>query len=140
MYELIYYSVALENTTETTIENILKEARELNAKNNITGCLLYHNSQFLQILEGEKEAVKDLFLKIASDNRHEDIMLMEEGEKEERHFTGWHMAYHQLTANDFNTLDRQLFINNFSKLSDLVQKPSEVVRLFLYMSKAILTE
>lgn len=140
MYELIYYSIAPENTDEAIIEKILSVSREFNAKNKITGCLLYHNNQFLQVLEGEEHNVKTLFAKIMKDKRHTDIMLMEEGEKKERHFSGWHMAYHEVTTSDFNALERTLFINNFSQLSDLVQKPSEVVRLFWYMSKTILLE
>jgi len=138
MHELIYYSVAPENTTDATIAKILSKSREFNAKNNVTGCLLYHDNQFLQILEGEQPIIKALYSKIIKDKRHTDVMLVEEGEKENRHFGGWHMAYHQTIATDFNTLEKALFINNFSQLSDFVQKPSEVVRLFWYMSKTIL--
>ncbi len=140
MYELIYYSVASENTNEATIADILSEARGFNEKNNITGCLLYHGNQFLQILEGEESFVKALFAKIEKDKRHTDVMLMAEGEKEERYFSEWNMAYHHVTASNFNDLDRDLFISNFSRLSDLAQKPSEVVRVFWYMSKMILKD
>ncbi len=140
MYELIYYSIAAENTNELVIAQILSESRAFNSKNNITGCLLYHNNQFLQVLEGEEHVIKVLYKKIEKDKRHTDVTLMEEGEKKERHFNAWNMAYHHLTANDFNTLDRKLFIDNFSQLSDLVQKPSDAVRLFWYMSKTILQE
>jgi len=140
MYELIYYSIAPENTDEVTIAKILSDSREFNEKNNITGCLLYHSNQFLQILEGDEQIVKALFAKIEKDQRHTDVMLMNEGVKEERYFSGWNMAYHELTVTDFNALDKKLFINNFSQLSDLVQKPSDVLRLFWYMSKTILQE
>ncbi len=138
MYELIYYSIAPQNTNEAIIAQILSESREFNSKNNITGCLLYHNNQFLQVLEGTQDVVKGLYEKIKRDKRHTDVTLMEEGEKEERYFSGWNMAYHQLTATDFNALDRDLFIKNFTQLSDFIQKPSEAVKLFWYMAKTIL--
>ena len=61
MIELVYYSLASENLSSEDVSAMLKNSRKFNSKNNITGCLLYHNSEFLQILEGEKKVVLDLF-------------------------------------------------------------------------------
>ena len=61
MYEIVYCSTASRDLTSEDIADILKTAHEFNAKNNITGCLLYHNHEFLQILEDEKERIQDLY-------------------------------------------------------------------------------
>jgi len=140
MYELIYYSNAHEGMDEATIAKILSVAREFNAQNGITGCLLFHNNQFLQLLEGDKEKVKELYVKIKDDQRHLDVMLMAEGEKNKRDFESWHMVYHEISTSEMNLLETELFINNFSQLSRIVEKPSEAARLFWYMSKTILNE
>lgn len=140
MYELIYYSIAAENIDEDTIAKILSVSRDFNAQNSITGCLLFHNNQFLQLLEGEKETVKKLYLKIQNDKRHYNVMVMAEGEKQKRDFDSWHMAFHEMSSSEINLLEKQLFINNFSQLSHLVERASEAVRLFWYMSTTILNE
>ena len=48
LYELIYSSVATHTISSEDIAEILRTARDFNTKNNITGCLLYHNNEFIQ--------------------------------------------------------------------------------------------
>lgn len=61
MYELIYYSTANPTLNANDISNILKTSRDFNLKNDITGCLLYYNNEFIQILEGDRMAIKKLY-------------------------------------------------------------------------------
>lgn len=64
MFELVYHSIAKPGLAQVDITKLLKTAREFNSANSITGCLLHHNEEFLQILEGKKETIKDLYLSI----------------------------------------------------------------------------
>ena len=63
IFELIYYSTASPDLSTNDILNILENSRDFNSKNEITGCLLYHNNEFVQLIEGEEEAVKNCMLK-----------------------------------------------------------------------------
>ena len=73
MFSLIYRSVAEESFSNSAVYQMLSAARDLNAEHDITGCLLFHNRRFLQLLEGEKEMVHRLFSLIESDPRHKNI-------------------------------------------------------------------
>ena len=61
MFSLIYRSVAKESFIDSDIYKMLSDARDFNAEHHITGCLLYHDRKFLQLLEGEKPKVISLF-------------------------------------------------------------------------------
>ncbi len=93
LYELIYRSDAKANISEGDIHDILEVAREFNAKNNITGCLLFNNNQFLQLLEGEFDTLMALYERIKKDPRHEKFVLLHMREAEYRVYPDWTMAY-----------------------------------------------
>ena len=140
MFELIYRSIARPAITAADIENILNTSRDFNAKNNITGCLLFHNNEFIQILEADKQIVKELYAKIEKDQRHTDVILLDENEKEQRIFPGWSMAYYDLNSNNINESDRLLFINNFIITADITEKPTHAVKLFWHIAKLLVEE
>jgi hypothetical protein len=140
MYELIYISKAKPSLNAVDINNILETSREFNSKNNITGCLLYHNHEFIQILEGEKKVVKDLYADIWADERHYDVTLLSEGNKTGREFKTWSMAYHELSVDERKKMSNKLFTNNFIALSELAEKPTPAIKLFWSMAKQLLLE
>ncbi|MCR9174088.1 MAG: BLUF domain-containing protein [bacterium] len=136
-YELVYCSTARPDLTQKDIQNILKESRPHNVKNGITGCLLFYDQEFIQIIEGAKEEVCRLFEKIKNDDRHSAVYLIAEGNKEERSFERWSMAYqHYADENAFN----KQFKSNFLRFSDLIEKPTLASEVFWEMSKLILTQ
>lgn len=81
MFSLIYRSVADESFSNAEVYQMLSAARDFNAEHDITGCLLFHNRRFLQLLEGEKEKVHHLFSLIESDSRHKNIEIIQTEEK-----------------------------------------------------------
>ncbi len=81
MFELVYCSVAKSNLTSQDIQDILETSKKFNSDNQITGCLLYHDHEFLQVLEGDQQVVQDLFISIKKDLRHFNVILLAEGEK-----------------------------------------------------------
>jgi hypothetical protein len=76
IHELVYYSIANRDLTEANITDILNHSRRFNKDNNITGCLLFYNNEFIQFLEGDSKSVKDLYANIAKDKRHSNIVLL----------------------------------------------------------------
>ncbi|HAE31032.1 MAG TPA: blue light sensor protein, partial [Flavobacteriales bacterium] len=91
-FQLTYYSAAVEDLDADEVISILQKSRVNNAANDITGCLLYHNSEFLQILEGKEESVRNLFKKIQQDKRHEAVLQLAENTTSKRLFGQWSMA------------------------------------------------
>ena len=138
MFELIYRSTAHPTIKSSDILDILHTSRHYNSIHNITGCLLYYNHEFIQILEGDKSEVKELFSKIENDQRHTQIFHIIESDKLDRTFKNWSMAYHELRKSEIRDISKQNFINSFLTISELAEKPTHVIRLFWHLSQEIL--
>ncbi len=93
MFSLVYRSVAKSSFTLDQIEDMLEKAKENNRILDITGCLLYHEGEFIQYLEGNQFKVLKLFDKIKADPRHRKVELLSHEQREERVFASWDMAY-----------------------------------------------
>lgn len=111
---LLYLSKStLADGRRTRLEqltDILTVAREINRQKNVTGALAYDGEYFMQALEGEREDVWELFVKIFTDKRHADVTLVEFVEVPERLFGNWYMALGTRTPETellFATYERQ---------------------------------
>ena len=78
MHSIIYRSSAKPYFDKPEIYLMLSNARSFNEENGITGCLLYHQNQFVQLLEGEQNNITSLYQKILDDGRHEQIETLDE--------------------------------------------------------------
>ena len=93
MFALVYRSKAIPGFGRVQIQEMLEKARPYNSEQGISGCLLFHEGEFLQYLEGNQIRVLELFDKIKKDPRHTDIDLISHGERPDRWFKGWEMAF-----------------------------------------------
>ena len=66
----------------------------------MTGVLCFSDGLFLQVLEGGRLAVSQLYNRIANDTRHRDVVLLSYEEIGERKFAGWAMG--QVNLSDLN--------------------------------------
>jgi hypothetical protein len=107
MHILFYSSVATREVSDAEIVNILNVSRKKNSQNNITGILVYQKKtrEFMQILEGEKEAVFNLLDTIENDQRHTSIHLVFDEEINERYFDNWSMAFADLETVEKSKLE-----------------------------------
>lgn len=96
LISLVYVSFASHDMTDDELKDILKVARQTNETLNITGMLLYRGRFFIQALEGEAEAVNELYEKIKKDARHVNVTLVDTHPITERAFVGWHMGFNKL--------------------------------------------
>ena len=108
MHRLIYTSTAKKLMTERDLQLLLRSARDKNAINEITGLLVYHDGCFLQVLEGEKEALQTCYKRISRDLRHQDCIVMFNDPVVSRMFTQWWMSYRPLE--DLNRHQKKQFI------------------------------
>ncbi|WP_268123589.1 BLUF domain-containing protein [Roseivirga pacifica] len=99
LFQLIYRSKAKPNLTDKDLEDILETARNFNSSQNITGCLLYHKGLFLQLLEGDFNAVNELYNGIRKDTRHSEVITLHMQEAPDRIYNDWSMAFKALKEN-----------------------------------------
>ena len=93
LMRLIYASETAVALSPLAVQNIVETARAANRRRHITGALAFDSRSFLQVLEGEREAVSDLFCRIAKDPRHQRVQLLESLAVDERLFGHWAMGF-----------------------------------------------
>ena len=124
LINLIYHSLAVDHITEQDIKDILEEARAFNKEHNITGLLLFHEGEFVQILEGEEKDVTGIFAKIKEDPRHRLVRLLETSPIKERTFPNWLMAFKPLSDQNLIDVSAHLNLTEFNRLSRIQQDTS----------------
>jgi hypothetical protein len=92
LVRLLYASRAAAAVTQEIIESILQQSRTHNPAHGITGILCHGGDVYMQALEGGREAVNALYMKILRDTRHREVILLHYAEVPERHFAGWTMG------------------------------------------------
>jgi blue light- and temperature-responsive anti-repressor len=75
------------------ITSILAASRENNARDDVTGGLLFSEGCFAQVLEGPLGAIESAFERIQCDNRHSDVIVLQSGPIDTRDFPDWSMAF-----------------------------------------------
>ena len=104
MHHIVYQSTALGHLTANDLRSLLRQCRANNLRNGITGLLLYCNGNFLQVLEGPPEPVRQLYENIRADLRHTSVVTLSDGPVERRIFMDWTMGFQYLSGEDFNRL------------------------------------
>ncbi|WP_188557330.1 BLUF domain-containing protein [Hymenobacter glacieicola] len=60
MHHIVYQSSAVGLPTTAELKFLLRQSRANNQRLHITGLLLYSNGSFLQVLEGQAPAVRQI--------------------------------------------------------------------------------
>ena len=90
---LVYASRFARGVGPNDVQDILTISRERNKAAGITGVLCYDPRFFLQVLEGPRDAVNELYCDIAGDKRHDHVMILSYQEVAARLFDEWSLAY-----------------------------------------------
>jgi len=93
-FRLMYRSrdlIAAEER-EVALGQLFSLARSNNKALGICGALLISDDRFVQTLEGDEAAVRDLFARIERDRRHDQVELLSAGDVDGRVFARWSMA------------------------------------------------
>ena len=93
MHQLVYVSSADSRLSEDDIKDVISRARKTNRELGVTGMLVHLDGCFLQVLEGRRERVCDLYARIAADPRHWGAKVLMEMEVPERAFPHWPMGF-----------------------------------------------
>ncbi|GAA1643034.1 BLUF domain-containing protein [Microbacterium flavum] len=95
---VVYCSTATRAFSGAELAGLLTVSRANNEAQDITGLLLYRDREFIQILEGQRDAVDALMAKISADPRHEDVRVLLREPLHARRFAAWTMGYQPLVA------------------------------------------
>ena len=93
LVRLLYASRAAEPVTNELVDSILRSSHAHNPALGITGVLCYGGDVYMQVLEGGRSAVNNLYNTIVRDARHREVMLLQYREIAERRFAGWTMGH-----------------------------------------------
>ena len=96
LVQLLYASRAASTVTAEMTESILQQSRAKNPEMGITGVLCQGGDVFMQILEGGRGPVNELYNTIVRDPRHEQVLLLHYQEVAERRFASWTMGHVRL--------------------------------------------
>lgn len=92
LVRLLYASRAAAPLTQAIVDSILEQSRRNNPALGVTGVLCFSEDVFIQILEGGRDQVCELYNKIVRDSRHGTVRLLVFEEISERRFGGWTMG------------------------------------------------
>lgn len=93
MLSVIYVSVADPLLLPDDIDAILVTARRNNARDSLTGALIYNGHNFMQLLEGPADRVDACLAAIREDRRHSGVIEIRRHAIERREFADWAMLY-----------------------------------------------
>jgi hypothetical protein len=104
MHHLIYLSQATRPLSATALTCLLEQARQANARQQLTGALVYGNKRFIQLLEGEQAALEAIYARISRDPRHQHLCRVAYYPVAARRFTEWPLAFQSLSSVQFTHL------------------------------------
>ncbi|MBD3746126.1 MAG: BLUF domain-containing protein [Sphingopyxis terrae] len=93
MRSIIYVSVADPLITPDDIADILGTARRNNARDALTGALIFNGNNFMQLLEGPGDKVEACLAAIRDDRRHSGMVEVRRRDIGHREFSDWSMLY-----------------------------------------------
>jgi len=105
IYYLLYYGVESFKFEQKDFEELLNQARERNGQLGITGKLIYCEGTFIQVLEGDEHAIKEVYQSIEKDSRLIATKLVAEGLADKRYFKDWSMDFDEVSLDAINELE-----------------------------------
>lgn len=92
LVRLLYASRAAAAASAAMLDGILEQSRKNNPALGITGLLCVSGDVFIQLLEGGRDEVCELYNAIVRDDRHQQVRLLSYEEIAERRFGAWTMG------------------------------------------------
>lgn len=130
LWSIVYVSTATVPLSEDELESLLKTSRLNNPRIDITGILLYDDGNFMQIIEGPKQAVMALYARIQVDPLHKGLITLLSHTINERLFAEWSMEFRNLRQLSVEELANASPYLEESLLSDeYVKNPSRSLKL-----------
>jgi hypothetical protein len=138
MYSLTYVSSATRPFTQQELRSLLVVARTRNDRSGVTGMLLYKDGNFMQVLEGARDAVLAVKARIETDPRHRGILVLLSGDSPQRQFGSWSMAFRDLHgAEGLGLAGYDEFMNTPLTDPRFVDEPSACQKLLMIFKRSM---
>ena len=125
-HTLCYISKQKDSLSSSNLEDLFQFVVETNTTLNISGVLLHNNNFFLQVLEGDKDSIQDLFAKIRRDQRHHELLLILNQKVENRIFNNYEATFSVLKSRE--DIER---LNNYLSTASFKDKYSENIKTLI---------
>jgi hypothetical protein len=93
MRRIIYCSQATHDFSPEELVELLELSRARNEAVGLGGMLLYSSQSFLQLLEGDADALDATYARIHADSRHANLRLLMDAEVAAPLFPDWSMGF-----------------------------------------------
>ena len=90
---LAYVSRPQPDLPAPELSRIVAMSRINNARDRLSGVLVYTGTDFAQLIEGAAARVEALWYRIGRDDRHRDVRLLFDESAQARWFSDWRMGY-----------------------------------------------
>ena len=105
MIQISYISVSAKPMSSEELLALLQKCLTNNARDGITGMLLYSNQTFLQALEGDDAVIDGLVSKIEKDPRHASIKFLHRRPIQSRQYSDWTMGFKRISDTELQHID-----------------------------------
>ena len=135
MIRLIYFSTARLGLGAVDLENILSSAVARNLAHDVTGVLLFNGRNFLQVLEGPRRLVEELYERITRDPRHTGVTLIKTEPVSALSYPQWGMKLKEIDSD----LDENSLLRLNQEIADALVNVSspevkELIKAFLSLN------
>ena len=114
LYHLLYISTATDYQSDTQLAALLEEAVTANLQYQVTGMLLYCEGDFMQLIEGKKSDIIQLYDNICRDERNFENEVLVEEPIAERHFVDWSMGFKQFSKEEYQIHNQGFDLKDFA--------------------------
>jgi Sensors of blue-light using FAD len=137
MFSLVYVSSAVKPFTPLELMQLLTISRTNNEAAAVTGMLLYKSGNFMQVLEGEEEAVRQIHERIVRDPRHSGLLTLLQQGQAARDFPAWSMAFRDLNSPDLRAVPGYSDLLNLDLRDPYFTQPSNAQKLVLTFKQSM---
>ena len=127
-YVISYVSTQVRELKACEVVQILYETEIRNEAFGINGLLVYSEGNFFEVIEGEKEKIKNLYRHILKDTRHKDVILLFQKEiqkalfkDEDSHFISENTLYKKMEVENFNACIQDLDSNTRLTVNNILR-------------------
>lgn len=124
---IVYLSYMVKKYTVEEMNELLHLFRRNNDIYGITGLMLHKDGNIIQIIEGEKDNVIQLFYNMTNDNRHTHIIKLLQKNITNRMFSDWKMSFINY---DKNTEKNNCFSTFLLEIKNNVCEDDKINSLF----------
>lgn len=139
-YSIIYQSKAQPNFTPMDIELMLMKAKRKNKRIKVTGCIVYANNKFIQLIQGPKDAITDLYASIKADKRHFKVTTLLKQSSDTKIWSDWSMAMLDFSGNAKKVMNSRILLESYLENVGQKEKDSDSYKVFRASVSDLLNE